>query len=190
MAKYHIDSIDDWGSFSFEDKVFCLGHLKAHEAHFIGADGTKHRFIVSYGLHCFTKDGTEHNIPVVVSDGRETLPVCLERYEASKSIRRIIEELSEPSIRVYQTSQEKYFIINRLNNLTGEMEAYKVCLAFYKENRFMRIHVTSAFFARTGEGSPDEPVTKKGETIFKVAKDLARRDKRKSAGPKEVRNRH
>ena len=190
MAKYQINSIDCWGSFSFENNSFCLSHLNAHEVLFIGNDGTEYRFIVSYGLHCFTKEGTDHNIPVDISDGRETLPVCLERYEASKNIRKIIENLDAPSLRLYEVTHEKHFTISSLNNITGEVEAYKVCLSFYKENRLLRIHVISAYFARTGEGRPAQPVRRKGETLFKVAKDLMRKAKRTSAGPKEVRNRH
>lgn len=164
-----------------------MGHLKAHEVEFIGDDGTRYAFVVTYGMHCFTKDGTEYNIPVIITDGREKQAVCLERYECSKSIRRIIESLDE--VRIFQTSGERFFTMDVLNNLTGEVEPYKVCLAFYKENRLLRIHVTSAFFARTGEGSPEQPVEKKGFTVFKIAKDVRRSPKKRSAGPKETRNR-
>lgn len=51
----------------------------------------------------------------------------------------------------------------------------------------LRIHVTSAYFARTGEGSPDTPINKKGLSVFKVAMDTQR--KPKGQCPKEVRNR-
>lgn len=191
MATYHIDSIQDWGAFSYEEREYCLGHLKAHEVKFIGNDETEYVFIVTYGLHCFTKDDTDHNIPVKISDGRHEQRVCLERYESSKSIRLIIETLDHEGVKIFQTTTEKYFTISRLNNLTGEIEPYKVCMAFFKENRLLRIHVTSAYFAREGEGSPSHPPTKKkGASVFKIAKDVKRSPKRKNAGPKEARNRH
>lgn len=62
-----------------------------------------------------------------------------------------------------------------LNSATGLLEPYKVCLAFYREHRLLGIHVTSAYSARTGEGSPDTPINKKGGNIFKVAMDSQRK---------------
>lgn len=189
LAKYHIDSIQEWESFSHKGDEYCLGHLKAHEVEFVGKDGTSYKFIVTYGLHCFTKNETAHNIPVLISDGREQQYVCLERYESSKKIRQVIESLDQPRVKIYQTFGEKFFTMHLLNNLTGELEPYKICVAFFRENRKLRLHVTSAFFAREGEGSPSKPITRNGFSVFKIAKDIVSRPKNKSAGPKEARNR-
>lgn len=189
MAKYHIDSIQEWESFKHEETTYCLGHLNAHEVTFFGKDGTKYQFVVTYGLHCFTKNDTGHNIPILISDGREEQLVCLERYEYSKRIRRLIENFGEQGILIYQTATEKFFTISMLNNLTDQLEAYKVCIAVFKENGKLRIHVTSAYFARVGEGSPNTPVRKKGFSVFKIAKDTIKAPRRKNAGPKEARNR-
>ena len=57
-----------------------------------------------------------------------------------------------------------------------------------KENRLMRIHVLSAFFARTGPGAPGEPIPQKPVSLFKVAVDTAKKP-RNSGRPKEVNNR-
>jgi hypothetical protein len=187
LAKFHIDSIQVWEDLSHEGNLFSFGHLSAHEVSYPRENGSPFIFIVTYGLHCFTKDGTDHNVPVMVSDGRETQTLCVERYESSKNLPRIIKELAESRARIYETTQEKYFTVSKLNNLTGEVEPYKICIAVFKEKRRLRIHVLSAFFVREGPGSPGNPVRGKGFSIFKVALDASKRPKR-AAGPKEVRN--
>lgn len=188
MANFHTDSIKVWEDFSHEEKTFSLGHLSAHEVVYPYDKGEDFVFIVTYGLHCFTKNGTDHNIPVMVSDSRETQMVCIERYESSKNLPRIIEELAASRAKIYETAQEKYFTISKLNNLTNEIEPYKICIAVFKEKRRLRIHVLSAFFVREGPGAPGNPVKGKGFSVFKIAFDALRRPRKGSAGPKEVRN--
>lgn len=185
MPKYHVDSIQTWTPFEHDGRPYALGHLDCHEAVFQAHQGDV-RFVVTYGLHCFTKDGTEHNIPVMYADGRHSQAVCLERYEASKQLRRIIEQLDQGAL-LYHQEGERFFTLNVLNSLNGLAEPYKVCLAVFREHRLLRIHVTSAYFARTGEGAPGVPVNKKGFSIFKVALDTLK--KPKGQYPKEVRNR-
>ncbi|HHU2341574.1 hypothetical protein ACH63S_00090, partial [Klebsiella pneumoniae] len=111
---------------------------------------------------------------------------CLERYEASKQLQHILPNL--PSLMLYQTTEEKYFTLQMMNSATNQLEPYKICVAFFKENRLMRIHVLSAFFARTGPGAPGEPIPQKPVSLFKVAVDTAKKP-RNSGRPKEVNNR-
>ncbi|HBS5409837.1 TPA: hypothetical protein MAJ94_005543, partial [Klebsiella pneumoniae] len=144
------------------------------------------KFVVTYGMHCFTKDGTPYNIPFKYQDARESISVCLERYEASKQLQHILPNL--PSLMLYQTTEEKYFTLQMMNSATNQLEPYKICVAFFKENRLMRIHVLSAFFARTGPGAPGEPIPQKPVSLFKVAVDTAKKP-RNSGRPKEVNNR-
>lgn len=184
MAKYHIGSIQTWESFFYESIEFSLNHLDAHDLFLIGKEKS-YKFIVTYGLHCFAKNDTAYNISIDYPDGRERRMICMERYNASKNLRRIIEDINASII--YQISGEKFFTVERLNDETKNIEPYKVCLAFFKENRLLRIHVTSAFFARTGEGSNNNPVNKKAMSVFKVAMDIDK--KPKNAGfPKETQN--
>lgn len=94
--------------------------------------------------------------------------------------------------RIYETAVDKYFTMRLLNSKSGQEEPYKVCLAMFKEKRKLRIHVTSAFFPRDGkEGSVDNPVnpkTRKGFSVFKIAKDVKNASNKRS-GPKEAFNR-
>lgn len=185
MAKYHIDSIQNWEPFEHGGNTYALTHLDVHEITYKGekADFT---FVVTYGLHCFAKENTPYNIPVSYPDGRETKEVCMERYEASKHIRRILENL--PQMQIFHTDTERYFTLQMMNSATKQIEPYKICVAVFKENRLMRIHVLSAFFARTGPGSPGVAIPNKPVSIFKIAKDTEKKP-RNSGRPKEVSNR-
>lgn len=185
VAKYHIDSIQNWEAFTWRNISYPLTHLNVHEVIYEG-NNQAYKFVVTYGLHCFAKDETPFNIPVVYSDARESLTVCMERYEASKNLRHILANL--PSFKLYQSTTEKYFTIQMMSSATHQIEPYKICVAFFKENRLLRIHVLSAFFARTGPGSLERPVTMKPVSVFKIAIDTTRRPKN-SRGPKEVNNR-
>ncbi|MEQ4258921.1 hypothetical protein [Pseudomonas syringae] len=184
MAKFHVDSIQEWESFEHDGVKYDLGHLSSHLVIF-KADRKDYEFVVTYGLHCFTKDNSDTNIPYQYEDGRHGQMVCLERYEASKQLKSVVEKLDAATI--YHTEGERFFTMSVLNSATGLLEPYKVCLAFYREYRLMRIHVTSAYFARTGEGSPNTPINKKGFSVFKIAMDTQK--KPKGQCPKEVRNR-
>ncbi len=143
--------------------------------------------MVTYGLHCFAKDVTAFNIPLVYKDGREQLTICMERYEASKHIRQILANL--PAMKLFQTTAEKFFTLEMLNSATGQIEPYKICIAFYKEKRLLRMHILSAFFARTGPGAPGEVIPNNSVSFFKVATDTAAR-KKHARVPKEANNRH
>ena len=184
MPSFHVDSIQHWGPFTHDGVSYDLGHLDCHEVVF-QKQGDPIRFVVTYGLHCFTKDDTGHNLPLKYSDGRESQLICLERYEASKQLRAMVEKLDAATI--YLTQGESFFTVDVMNNDSGQVEPFKICMAIFREHRVLRIHVTSAFFARKGEGSTGVPIKKKGFSIFKVAVDTQK--KPKGQCPKEVRNR-
>jgi hypothetical protein len=181
-----VDSIQHWEPFEFNGITYDLGHLDCHEVVFQKV-AAPIIFVVTYGLHCFTKADTEHNIPITYADGRHTQPICLERYSASIKLRELIQNLGSGAL-IYLTQGESFFTLERMNNATGAIESFKICMAIFREHRLLRIHVTSAFFARTGEGSPGIPVNKKGFSIFKVAADTQK--KPKGQYPKEVQNRY
>jgi len=185
LPAFHVDSIQQWESFEHDGVFYDLRHLDCHEVVF-QKQGEPIRFVVTYGLHCFTKNGTGHNISLMYADGRESQFICLERYEASRQLRNIMEGLGAGAL-IYLTQGESFFTLDVMNNANGAVEPFKICMAIFREYRVLRIHVTSAFFARTGEGSPGIPVKKKGFSIFKVALDTLR--KPKGQCPNEVRNR-
>ena len=164
LKKYHIVAHQSWSSFSHDGVDYCLRHLTAHDVVFIG-EKRSYKFIVTYGLHCFAKDDQEHSISTTYSDNHEKRQINLERYHLSKSLRGVIESLDSKKL-LYETTKEKYFTFEQMNDLTGDQERCKVCLCVFKENRLLRIHVTSAFFDR----SYTEP-HQKGFSIYKIALD-------------------
>ncbi len=186
MAKYQIDSIQKWDDFEHAGVTYSLAHLSVHEVEYKGQTAI-YRFIVTYGLHCFAKDDTGFNIPFKYKDGREERFVCLERYEASKRLQTFILKLDQDH-KIHQQEGERYFTLTAFNSAKGIEEPYKIALAIFKDNRLMRIHVTSAYFVREGEGTPEKPVKRPGYSIFKLAKDLYGK-KGGNSYPKEVRNR-
>ena len=113
----------------------------------------------------------------------------MERYEASKELPRLINGLSGRYVSVFETSEEKFFTINLMNSLSGEVEPYKIAFTMYKEKRLKCLHVLTAYFERTGEGSEDKPMTRKGRPIFSFASALERKNKRLCFPVKEVLNR-
>jgi hypothetical protein len=76
-----------------------------------------------------------------------------------------------------------------MNSATGQLEPYKVCIAFYKEKRLLRMHILSAFFVRTGPGSPGVPIPNKAVSLFKVATDTVGQNRKHARIPKEANNR-
>ncbi len=178
MKKYHIQARQQWEAFHYNDEQHSLKHLSAHEVSFKGNKDT-YKFVVTYGLHCFAKDGQEHSIDLSYTDDFEIRNINLERYEASKHLRMCIENLDKQKL-IYETTQEKYFTFDSITSFRGYPESYKVCLCIFKENRLLRIHVTSAFFDRE-----NKPITNKHFSIFKLAMDT-KKAKKKSGIPKEA----
>lgn len=178
MKKHHIKARQSWEKFIHDGAEYCLRHLNAHEVLFKG-NKCEYKFVVTYGLHCFAKDGQEHSVSTTYSDEFETRHVNLERYHLSKFLRGFIETLDSHKL-LYETAREKYFTFEHVNDLTGRVEKCKVCLCIFKENRLLRIHVTSAFFDRE-----NKELTQKGLSIFKIAMD-AQKKPRNQEIPKEA----
>lgn len=178
MKKYHIKAKQLWDSFSHDGTKHCLKHLSIHEVTFKG-DKYNYTFVVTYGLHCFAKNNQEHSLTTEYYDGFETRQVNLERYHLSKFLRGFIENLDSHKL-LYETTKQKYFTFEHANDLTGHTETCKICLCIFKENRLLRIHVTSAFFNRE-----NRDLSKKGISIFKIAMDTQKKPKTQEI-PKEA----
>lgn len=122
MPKYHIDSIQEWADFAHAGQTYSLNHLNCHEVVYQGAKAT-YKFVVTYGLHCFTKNDTGYNIPLEYQDGRESQLICMERYEASKQLKNIISQLGQVGT-LYQTEGERYFTIDLQSSAAASQEPY------------------------------------------------------------------
>lgn len=178
MKNHHIEARQFWENFSHDGTNYCLKHLNSHEVFFEG-NKCSYTFVVTYGLHCFAKDEQEHSISTTYSDSFETRQINLERYLLSKSLRGFIENLNSQKL-LYETAKEKYFTFEHTNDLTNQREKCKICLCIFKENRLLRIHVTTAFFDRE-----IKEINQKGRSIFKIAMDTKKKPRRQEI-PKEA----
>ncbi|MFJ3467093.1 hypothetical protein [Pseudomonas sp. NPDC090201] len=135
MAKFHVDAIQHWESFEHAGTSYDLGHLDCHEVLLRKEAGKDPiRFVVTYGLHCFTKDDTEQNIPLKYADGRESRLVCIERYETSRQLRSALEKLAGAT--VYLTQDESFFTMDVMNNASGEVEPSRSAWLFFEKTGF------------------------------------------------------
>jgi hypothetical protein len=182
LGEYHIAAKLSWRPFYIGKIEHRLEHLTAHEVQYKG-EKDMFNFVVTYGLHCFAKNDDTHSIPsCMYSDGRETRQINLERYQASKSLRSIVESFGTSNQRFYETTTEKFFTVEKLNSLSNVVEPYKVCFCIFKENRLLRMHISTAFFDRT-----ERVYSQKHYSIFKIAMDAERRPRGKIL-PIEARN--
>jgi hypothetical protein len=182
LGEYHIEAKLSWKPFYIDKIKHSLEHLTVHEVQYKGEKDT-FNFVVTYGLHCFAKDNDTDSIPsCIYPDGREARQINLERYQASKSLRSIVEGFGTSSQRFYETTTEKFFTIKKLNSLSNVVEPYKVCFCIFKENRLLRMHITTAFFDRT-----ERVYNQRHYSIFKIAMDAKRRPRGKIL-PIEARN--
>lgn len=185
--KFHIEAQQHWPSFTHNGTELSLEHLDAHRVTFTGQ---KHsfQFVVTYGLHCFAKDeddGTEPDASLAYSDGRETRPFSLERYELSKQLPEIVSSLSDKDIQELGGGRDKYRVIEIENAETGEVLEYKVGFCCFKENRLLRLHVTTAFIERRTDLKQGQH---KRTSIFQIGMELSKRPRREGFIPKEAQN--
>jgi hypothetical protein len=173
LGKYHIEAKFSWESFYIDQIEYSLSHLTGHEVTYKG-EKDSFVFVLTYSLHCFTKDNDTHSVSSTYSDGKETRQINLERYEASKKLRSFVENFDNNNQRFYETATEKFFTIEMLNSFNNVVEPYKICFCTFKENRLLRLHITSAFFDRTSRA-----YNQKQYSIFKIAMDARKRPKNK-----------
>jgi len=179
IKKYQIEAKQEWESFEYNGSEYELCHLNVHEIEVITNNGVE-KIVVTYGLHCFTKNDTEYTINVPYTDNRnETRNIDLERYELSKKMRNYINNIKDYKFK--HNIDEKYFMFNVENNFSGAEEEVKVIISTFKEKRLLRIHVITCFFNRfkTLESN------KKFVTIYKIIKDMKKSPRNKKI-PKEA----
>ncbi len=174
LSKYHIEAKSFWEPFYIDNTKYILDHLNVHEITYKG-NKDNFTFVVTYSLHCFAKDDDIQSIDTKYSDGKETRQISLERYEASKYLRSIIENFGNKNQKFYETDKEKFFTIQMINNLSNETQPYKICFCTFKENRLLRMHITTAFFDIT-----NRIYNQARYSIFKIAMDATKRPKNRA----------
>lgn len=122
----------NWKPFEHESGTYDLSHLHPYMATFEqpgkGAQPARlYEVQVIFGLHCFTRGigpGDDLQGPLAYADTRETRIFDHGRYECSKRLQKIIEEL--PKSPCYHTGHGNFFTVRLLNERTGSEESYEV----------------------------------------------------------------
>jgi hypothetical protein len=168
-----VGEVTSWRNFTFDGKTYDLSHLNAHWVDYLDTrnegNPITYRFIVTYGLHCFTKDleelSKEKSQLLMYGAPRESRPFNFERYEFSKHLPNIIKSLSEKETLVCHAGYGKFATVKILDSNGREIN-YFVPFAVFKESKKLRLHVQSAYPKYEGIGK----VQKVG--FFVIAKNL------------------
>ncbi|NES18421.1 MAG: heat-shock protein [Symploca sp. SIO3E6] len=147
-----VKEVTCWKNFTLDGKKYDLSHLNAHRVEYLDErDKTRpaiYRFIVTYGLHCFTKDvediSEEQERLLTYSAPRESRPFNLERYELSKNLPAIIKSLGNKETLICHAGYGKYAVVKVLNSRGCEVN-YFVPFAVFRESKRLRLHVQSAY---------------------------------------------
>ncbi|MEG4402791.1 hypothetical protein, partial [Microcoleus sp. N9_A4] len=98
-----VQEVTSWENFIFNGEIYDLSHLNARWVEYLDKRDEKnistYKFIVTYGLHCFTKDSDDissKESQVLIYNGpRESRTFNFERYQLSTQLPSIVESLGE-----------------------------------------------------------------------------------------------
>ena len=161
-----------WRNFTFNSEIYDLSHLNAHWVEYFDYrdenNPIPYKFIVTYGLHCFTKESkeltSEESELLMYRAPRESREFNFERYYLSKELPRIIKSLGEKTS-VYLAGYGNFATVKLLDSNGIEVN-YFVVFAAFRESKRLRLHITSAY--------PIEEATGKRKKVnfFVIAKNL------------------
>ena len=149
-----VKEITQWRNFAFNDKVYDLSHLNAHQVEYIDDrdknNPSMYRFIVTYGHHCFTrKDDIAHLSPdeirlLLYSTPKESRLFDFERYELSRNLPAIIQSLGQKETLVCHAGYGKFATVKLLDSNEREI-TYFIPFAVFREKKKFRLHIQSAY---------------------------------------------
>ena len=168
-----VNEVIAWKNFILNGDIYDLSHLNAHWVEYLDQRGDKnqitYKFIVTYGLHCFTKDSdnfsSEESQLLMYSAPRESRQFNFERYQLSKQLPSIIKSLGDKETLVCHAGYGKFATVKILDSNGREVDYY-VVFAVFTEVKKLRLHVQSAYPKYEGIGK----VKKVG--FFVIAKKL------------------
>ena len=165
--------VKNWRDFTLNSEIYDLSHLNAHSVEYLDNRDENnlitYKFIVTYGLHCFTKElqelTEEESQLLMYNAPRESRPFNFERYYLSKQLPEIIKALSQSATLVCHAGYGNYAIVKVVDSEGVEVD-YFVVFRVFKESKKLRLHVTSAY-------PKDEGIGKiKKVNFFVIAKNL------------------
>lgn len=153
----NISEVNSWKNFTDPDGVvWDLSFLNAHKAVYThkaqGKEDIKYTFYVSYSFHCFAKDydsqTEDEKNKLMYHAPKDSRPFCQHRYNlAKKHLKSCILNLDKMDVvHAGYGNYAVFEIIDEDGNNINYFAPFKV----FRENKKMRIHVTSAY-AITGK---------------------------------------
>lgn len=151
-----ISEVTKWRDFSLDGISYSLSHLNAQRIDYQDSGRSMtYRFIVTYGLHCFTKDlkelSAEQTQRLMYHGPRESRSFNFERYELSKHLPAIIESLGSKKTLVCHAGYGKFAAVRILGDDGREINYFVPFVAF-REKKKLRLHVQSAYPKPEGIG--------------------------------------
>jgi hypothetical protein len=159
MSFNTVQEVTAWKDFVLDEQTYDLSHLKAHWAEYLDRRNAEkpitYRFIVTYGLHCFTK-GSEALSPedsrkLMYKAPRESREFNFERYELSKLLPSIVQSLGDKETFVAHAGHGQYATVKIVNAEGCEVD-YFVPFSVFRETKKLRLHVRSAYTRPEGIG--------------------------------------
>ncbi len=168
-----VKEVISWKNFILDGEIYDLSHLNADWVEYLDKRDEKniitYKFIVTYGLHCFTKDSddisSEESQLLMYNGPRESRPFNFDRYQLSKQLPSIVKSLGEKETLVCHAGYGKFAIVKVVDSNGIEVE-YFVAFAAFRESKRPRLHIHSAYPIYEGIGK----VKKVG--FFVIAKNL------------------
>ncbi len=151
----NLDEVTTWRAFVPRDgsSTIDLSYLDAHKVDYIQSGSNKpdniYTFWVTYSFHCFAKDyegqSEEEKTALMYNAGKSSRPFCYRRHAlAKKHLRKIIEELGKPEVRVTHAGYGSYATAPVVDENGNEIW-YFVSFKVYREQKKFRLHVMSAY---------------------------------------------
>ena len=154
MSKNNIlgSEIKSWKDFVLDGVTYDLSHLNYHRLEIIDDRNPEKVIIynlhVTYSFHCFAKDDgnlSEQDKEKLNYDARkDSRPFNLRRYELSKNLPDIINSLGNREIFVFHSGRENYATYKVVDDHGNEVD-YIVYFSIYKEQKKLRLHVSTGF---------------------------------------------
>ena len=147
-----VNEVIAWKNFILNGDIYDLSHLNAHWVEYLDQRDEEnpitYKFIVTYGLHCFTKDSddlsSEESQLLMYSAPRESRQFNFERYQLSKQLPSIIKSLGDKETLVCHAGYGNFATVKILDSNGIEVDYY-VVFAVFKEVKKLRLHVQSAY---------------------------------------------
>ena len=145
-----------WKSFRHNNSEYSLEHLHPFQMEVIqeskqNKPQRKYPFNVSFSLHCFSRKKLENeeDLDLIYSDNRESRIFCYKRYELSKKLPNIIENISKK--KCLHTGHDDFFIVEIITE-SGEKKNYEVYFSITKGQKkgALNLYIQSAYIRDKG----------------------------------------